>query len=156
MFPILEVISRFFARERRRRATCSEIAILCVVANKHDESLIRETCREQGWDVWFTSDTRMAQRQMEGYAYPIVLLDREVAGDAWRQAISGLTAAGSLCILLVPRVFDDHLWNEVVRWGGYDILPKPLRREDLRRAIRLAWSYWMGARRPAAIPGEST
>jgi len=154
VFPILDVISRFFAREQRRCAAYSEIAILCVVGNKRDESLIRETCREHGWSVSFAGDTELAQRQLERYAYQIVLLDREVAGDAWRQAISGLAAAGALCILLIPKVFDDHLWNEVVRRGGYDILPKPLRREDLARAIRLAWSYWMGAHRPTAIPAD--
>jgi len=51
------------------------------------------------------------------------------------------------CVLLVSRVVDDYLWNEVVRRGGYDVLSKPLREEEVARAIKLAWAYWNSAAR---------
>lgn len=152
MFPILDWISRFFARERRRSAALSEISILCVLNQRHDESLIRETCREHGWIVSFAPSLDHAQRLLSRFSFPIILLDRELAGGEWREAMARLAEpSGALCILLVPKIFDDHLWNEVVRHGGYDILPKPLRPPDLARAVRLAWSYWIGVSRRAAI-----
>jgi FixJ family two-component response regulator len=45
-------------------------------------------------------------------------------------------------VILVSKVADDYLWNEVVRRGGHDLLVTPLREEDVVRAIRLGWSYW--------------
>jgi len=50
---------------------------------------------------------------------------------------------------------DDYLWNEVVRRGGYDVLSKPLREEDLMRAIKLAWAYWNSAARRRAHAADT-
>ena len=46
------------------------------------------------------------------------------------------------CILLISRVVDDYLWNDVVMSGRYDVLRSPLREDDVVRNVRLAWSYW--------------
>jgi len=60
-----------------------------------------------------------------------------------RGVIRNVTAAPRLvCAILISDVTDDYLWNEVVRWGGHDVLVAPLREENVRRAIRLAWLYW--------------
>jgi FixJ family two-component response regulator len=48
-------------------------------------------------------------------------------------------------VILTSRVVDDYLWQEVIRYGGYDVLSKPLREEDVVRSVRLAWSYWNSA-----------
>jgi len=52
--------------------------------------------------------------------------------------------------MLISRVADDNLWNEVVCNGGYDVLRKPLRQPDVLRAVKFAWSYWNSARHAAA------
>jgi hypothetical protein len=50
-------------------------------------------------------------------------------------------------------VVDTYLWNEVVSKGGFDVLSKPLREDDVVRAVRLAWSYWNSATRIGGNPG---
>ena len=52
-----------------------------------------------------------------------------------------LSSSGGACIVLISTVVDAYLWNEVVRNGGYEVLAKPLREEDVAKAVRLAWSY---------------
>jgi FixJ family two-component response regulator len=54
--------------------------------------------------------------------------------------------------MLVSRVADDNLWNEVVCNGGYDVLRKPLRQPDVLRAVKFAWSYWNSLRQAATAP----
>jgi hypothetical protein len=44
--------------------------------------------------------------------------------------------------MLVSKVIDGSLWNDVVRSGGYEVLSKPLREDDVSRVMKLAWSYW--------------
>jgi len=57
--------------------------------------------------------------------------------------VEGLSSGGNhACIFLVSKVADDYLWNEVVRRGGYDVISKPLRHDELERAAKLAWTYW--------------
>ena len=47
--------------------------------------------------------------------------------------------------MLVSRVMDGYLWNEVVCNGGYDVLAKPLREDEVCRVVKLARSYWISA-----------
>jgi hypothetical protein len=55
-----------------------------------------------------------------------------------------------MCIMLVSKVIDDYLWNELVSNGGYEVLRKPLREEEVSRAVKMAWTYWSSAMKRAA------
>jgi hypothetical protein len=48
-------------------------------------------------------------------------------------------AGSDPCILLASRVYDQYLLNEVVRCGGFDVLPKSGSREQFARTLRFAW-----------------
>ena len=47
--------------------------------------------------------------------------------------------------MLVSKVIDDYLWSELVANGGYEVLRKPLREDEVFRSVRMAWSYWSSA-----------
>ena len=53
----------------------------------------------------------------------------------------------AVCILLASRVMDDYLWHQVIHHHGYDVVAKPFRSEELRRAVTFAWSWRGWARR---------
>lgn len=143
---MVDSIRSFLERWKRRRNRRAGIAILCILSEENDQRLIEEVCHGFRWNVYFASDLDDAQRLLARIEFQIVLLDRDLTGDHWREAMTRFaTSSGALCILLVSKVFDDYLWNEVVRNGGYDVLAKPLRQPDLARAVKLAWSYWMSA-----------
>jgi hypothetical protein len=64
------------------------------------------------------------------------------SGPGWRIAMRRFyMLANPVCVFVVSRVADRYLWDEVVRNHGYDVLPKPLRREQVIRSVELAW-YW--------------
>lgn len=74
---------------------------------------------------------------------PIIIWDRDLPCEDWRDEVHKLSSLPHKpCVLLLSRVVDDYLWNEVVSCGGYDVLAKPLKDVDVVRAVRLAWSYW--------------
>lgn len=158
MYAIVDAISDLLGRCKRRfkrlltsRNSPSDLVILCLLQESPDQSLIAETCRDHQWNVHFATDLDHAQRLLKRVDFQIVLLDRDLAGEKWRDAMTRLVApSGALCILLVSKVFDDYLWNEVVRNGGYDVLAKPLRQPDVARAVKLARSYWLSANSRAA------
>ena len=73
----------------------------------------------------------------------MVLCDRELPAAEWRDVIQRMVSSGHQAYaILVSKVADDYLWNEVIRRGGHDLLTTPLREEEVLRAIRLAWFYW--------------
>lgn len=52
--------------------------------------------------------------------------------------------------MLASKVIDDYLWNELVSCGGYEVMGKPLREDEVSRAVRMAWSYWSSAAKRAS------
>jgi len=131
----------------------SRITILAILLEDQDRALIAEVCHVNQWDLFFAKTCAEARKVSELIKPHIVLLDRDLAEGDWRSSLSAcaLSSAGA-CTLLISKVADDYLWNEVVRNGGYDVLRKPLREEDVLRAVKFAWSYWNSTKQAAATP----
>ena len=161
---IRSLLSRVFslARERlpvpfRRAANAEECpsdshpAIVGLVADEQDRRLLAGLGSRNQWNVTFADNFETAQALSVQLRVSAILCDRDVPGREWREVVEDLSSSRHRpCVLLVSRVVDDYLWNEVVRRGGYDVLSKPLREEDLVRAIKLAWAYWNSAARRRA------
>lgn len=74
---------------------------------------------------------------------PVIFCDRDLPETEWREAVLTLAALPHRpIVILLSEVADEYLWSEVFRIGGFDVLVKPLRAEDVRRAIKLALSCW--------------
>lgn len=91
------------------------------------------------WDLISVADVDNAARVLRVNRGRIVLLDRDGAGAAWRTVLERLAESSrGASILLVSRVSDDYLWNEVIQAGGYDVVTKPFRKHELLTAIHFA------------------
>lgn len=127
------------------------VTILCLLADHEDRSVVAALAAQNRWEVLSTEDIEQAAGISEQADPQIVLLDRDMAGQDWRKPMAALVAASSgACVVLVSKVLDDYLWNEVVCNGGYEVLPKPLREDEVFRTVRLARSYWTSANRWAS------
>ncbi|HMD50290.1 MAG TPA: hypothetical protein VKG79_14370 [Bryobacteraceae bacterium] len=106
--------------------------------------------RRQRWETFFASSRDDARETIRRVQPQIVVLDRDLEPAGWRYALSSLAAASNgACVLLVSRVIDEYLWNEVVSNGGYDLVRKPLTEEAISRNVKLALSYWNATHRTA-------
>jgi len=143
--PIRLLAQKLGNRVRSRK---DALTALCLLTDPQDRMVVIDLGLIEQWDLHFASTLEDAERIMQEARPQIVLMDRDFAGGRWRAAVSAL-AAGSQgpCIILASKVADEYLWNEVVACGGYEVLPKPLRRDELARTMRLARSYRSSARR---------
>jgi DNA-binding NtrC family response regulator len=127
------------------------VTLLCVLAEEQDCSLITDLCKRNQWEAFFATTREEAERVLQKLKPQIILFDRDMAGLNWRELVTCFAAASPrACILLVSKVFDDYLWNELVSNGGYEVLRKPLREDEVTRGVRMAWSYWSSASRRAS------
>ncbi|MGD0299778.1 MAG: hypothetical protein ABSE86_22025 [Bryobacteraceae bacterium] len=110
-----------------------------------------DLCRRNQWEVFFAENRPQAERALQDLKPQIMLFDRDIAGPDWREFVTGFAARSrAACIMLVSKVIDDNLWNDLVSSGGYEVLRKPLRENEVTRAVRMARSYWTSAVERAA------
>ena len=130
----------------RPRGSVPVVTILCLLGEDQDRSLITDLCQHNPWEVFFATTRQEAEQVSQTLKPQIIFFDRDMAGQDWRSFVTGFAAAsGRACIMLVSKVIDDYLWNELVSNGGYEVLRKPLREDQVSRAVRMAWSYWSSA-----------
>jgi len=135
-----------------RIASPTRVTIMSMLLDDQDQLLIANVGDKNKWDVFFAKTLDEGRQALEKLQPHIILLDRDLADGNWRSALSACASTSAACTMLISRVADDYLWNEVVCNGGYDVLAKPLREQDVLRAVRFAWSYLNSTRQTAAIP----
>jgi DNA-binding NtrC family response regulator len=135
----------FISRPSSNAAARLGIVALGVV--DQNRSLLENVAARNTWDVHFADTCAEAWEILNRLKAPVILCDRDLAGTEWRDVVQRMASAPhKACTILLSRVVDDYLWNEVIGKGGYDVLPKPLREEDVVRSVKLAGSYWNTAR----------
>ena len=68
-----------------------------------------------------------------------MLFDRDLPDVDWRQGIGKLANEHSR-VILASFVADDYLWEEVIHCGGYDVIAKPYREDEVIHMIQFAWA----------------
>ncbi len=127
------------------------LRIVAILAAEHDRSVVLNLGWRYHWEVFFANTCEEARLLADELHPQILLMDRDLAGSGWRTAMSSIASSSSEpCILLVSRVIDDYLWNEVVYNGGYEVVAKPIREDEVLRSVRLAWCYWRSAAKSLA------
>ena len=129
------------------------VKVLGLLADESDRMLLRAAGSARDWDVTLAASHLDAHRLLKKTEASVVLCDRDLLQQEWGDTVENLAACPHrACILLVSKVADDYLWNEIVRRGGYDVLSKPLQQDELERAVRLAFVYWNSTTNRAAAP----
>ena len=149
------VHSLFANAFRSRIALPSRVTVVALIVNEQDRYVLASVFGENPVNVRFAESFEEACSVTNQLAAPVVLLDRGWPGIEWRAAVERLSAlAHHACVILVSGAADGYLWQELIRYGGYDVLPKPLRADDVARAVKLALSYWASAPKPTAPAGS--
>jgi hypothetical protein len=127
----------------RSSGGASEIRVLAITQDRSCRERLKSLADFYGWDLLLSNSCSGAASLPEAQAYPVVVCDNDSQELHWRDAFEVLLASRrSRCIILCSKKDSDHLWQEVIRGGGYDVVEKPLREEQIVRTIQFAWTYW--------------
>jgi FixJ family two-component response regulator len=138
--------SIFTSGTTSRRALPPRIAVVAVVVCEQDRHVLASVSGQELLELHFVPSCEEARTVANQLTAPVILFDRDLPGADWRTAVENLAASPHrACVVLMSGVVDDYLRQELFRRGGYEVLPKPLRADNILRVIKLALSYWTSA-----------
>jgi response regulator RpfG family c-di-GMP phosphodiesterase len=121
----------------------SSITLLAVSQDRACQERLKNLAELYDWNLYLCPTCESAAALPDTVRIPIVLFDRDGLDMNWRDAFRLFLAADrSRCVVLCSPFDDNHLWQEVIRLGGYDIVRKPFREEQIVRTIQFAWAFW--------------
>lgn len=103
------------------------------------------------WSVVRHARPEPALTELKENRIPIVLCENDVLRDSWRGLLVELAQLPDPPLLIVTsRLADERLWAEALNLGAWDVLAKPLDREEVHRTLNSAWLHWANRHQPAA------
>jgi DNA-binding NtrC family response regulator len=120
--------------------------LLLASARDEDRPCLEGILDATRWRVVAVNDVTEAAAEMKRGDFPVVLCDRDLASGNWPQSLRTLLAAcKKVCVILISNVTDEYLWTEVVHNGGFDVLTRPFRKEQVTAMVEFAFNYWKAA-----------
>ena len=113
-------------------ASEDRLKILAVSLFVTDRLVLARLGELHGCELRFTDSPRAAFSLIAQKHFDLILCNRNQPGYPWREVVSRLADGSPRSrILLVSPVSDEYLWRDLVQYGGYDVLPCPVREHDL-------------------------
>ena len=154
---VWQALHSFFAGIGSPRKTlASRVPIVALIVGEQDRGVLASVSKQEPFDVHFAESCEEAFTLANQWNAAVIFFDRDWPGTDWRAAVESLAASSHhACVILMSGVADDYLWQELIRRGGYDVLPKPLRNDTVSRVIKLALSYLHSERKLAGLTRNS-
>ena len=117
----------------------SRSRLMAVLPVREDRAALQRIIGPCKWELQWTSTCREAIDAFRRTSPHIVICDRDLPDGDWRQLWDILAREPRPPVFIVTsRLADDALWAEVLNVGGYDLLLKPFRAEEVIRMVHAA------------------
>jgi FixJ family two-component response regulator len=118
-------------------------SLLLFSSRAEDSTELKEVLRGTPWELTAAvSRVEDAAALLAATPVPILLFDRDANGACWQDTMKRLIEARkNACVVLLSSVSDQYLWEEVVQQGGFDLLTRPFRKEQVLSALLFASAH---------------
>ncbi len=114
-------------------------SLLAVLPAEDDREAIEGIVAPCRWTVYGAATCEEAIRLARRTRPRVILCDAELPDGGWRRIWKALSIGPRPPLLIVAsRNADERLWTQVLNAGGYDVLPKPFRAEEVVWAVHCA------------------
>jgi FixJ family two-component response regulator len=119
-----------------------KIPLLIVTSRPGDVGELASLLEETPWDLTDASQLEDPAVALKGATVPILLFDRDAAAACWQVTMRRLVKSRrGVCVVLLSSVSDQYLWDEVVQHGGFDLLARPFRKEQVLSTLMFAYAH---------------
>ncbi|HWE48802.1 MAG TPA: hypothetical protein VG273_03385 [Bryobacteraceae bacterium] len=124
------------------------VKLLLITGDEDLYTSVRDAAGHCGIEVHRASTVDRALSVLEGFQPGLVIYDWLPEAGDWEAAVDLLAAQPEHpCILLASGIGDKYLWEELVRHGGFDIMPRSATADQLVGCLRFA-SFSLRLTRP--------
>ncbi len=117
---------------------------------EEDRAAWRHILEHDAAEARHVSGCREALSFLHRNHVPVVICERDLPDGTWKDVLEPLAAQSHFpAVIVTSRLADERLWLEVLDAGGYDVLPKPLDRQEAKRTLVLARRHAIHSRRTA-------
>lgn len=117
--------------------------VLAVLRSPQDREAVSACAQATGWTLKLLDTVDQAVSTADSEPVALIIVDRDVSEHDWRRSVQILANTLSTpCVLLASSVVDPYLFQELVKHGGFDVIPKPIQSKELVRLGRLAFAFW--------------
>jgi FixJ family two-component response regulator len=118
------------------------IPLLMVTSRAEDVEELKSLFRETPWELNDVSNVEQAVAALKAAPVPILLFDRDLDSEHWQATMKRfIHSRRGACLVLVSSVADQYLWDEVVQHGGFDLITRPFRREQVLSTLMFAYAH---------------
>jgi FixJ family two-component response regulator len=119
-----------------------KISLLMITSRPEDEAELKELLHGTPWELEALPQIEYAAAALKAAEVPLLLFDGATAGPQWREKMKALaTSRRNACVILLSNVSDQYLWEEVVQHGGFDLLTRPFRKEQVLSTLLFAYAH---------------
>lgn len=88
------------------------------------------------WALHPATSIESAKTFLDTLAFDIVVSERDLAPDTWKDVLRNISALRDPPFLVVTsRLADDYLWAEALNLGAWDVLAKPFDASEVARVL---------------------
>ena len=117
--------------------------ILAIMGSSEDQATVANFAKSNGWAVAIVDTLDQTSKIAGKPEIAVIILDRDIVENDWQSTVRALAhRRPAPCVILASSVMDDYLFDEIVKQGGFDIVAKPIRADELRRIGNLAFTFW--------------
>lgn len=135
-------------RDTGAEMTSEAVPVVCISPLEDDYlSLKRIVSRSQSdggpnWLLHAVSTLKVALPLLRTSSVPIVVCERDLGSNTWKDVLQELMALPNRPLLIVSsQTADEHLWAEALNLGAYDVLAKPFDAAEVIRVLGFAWFH---------------
>ena len=111
--------------------------VLAISPDVEDHKVVRQILDGSEWQTLACKTCGQARQLLRQAS--VVLCEQKLADGDWKQVLKEIQNMSDPPLLIVTsRLADSGLWAEVLNLGGYDVLAKPLRAEEVLWTIATA------------------
>lgn len=115
------------------------IRLLVITQDDNFFLFIHRVASGCGWETRLARTVERGLQVLDEFRAPVAIYDWPAMEQDWRCDVDRLAARPDRpCVLLASRVDDEYLSAELVRHGGFDVIPRTADEERLIRNIRFA------------------
>lgn len=121
----------------------SPIRVLYISPNLGDQAALRGIVERIPCELSVAFNCQQAAAQITKEQTPVIFCDSVLEDGTWKRILNQIQERSRQPLLIVTsRLADEELWAEVLNLGGYDVLAKPFRPDEVRYTLTTA-IFWL-------------